>query len=100
MRCLSEFPTRAVAIVLRERVQALWDVIAPIQAISSAWCLNQEDYLLPSPGLVKSVYDHYQGITIPKITIDDYLKTLSQCVRDVLAFDGFWSFTLQDSPRF
>ena len=100
MRCLAEFPTRAVAIVLHERLQEIWDVLAPTYMISSLWVLNQEDYLLPSPALVKSVLSQYNQLTIPKISIDEYVNVLKTCSPDLLIFDGSWVFTAQNSPRF
>lgn len=104
MACnIEEYQKRAIAIVLQERVQGVYDGIKAIYEITKDWVLDEEDSYLPSSSSIKAQLEVYEALSKPPITLSHYLSILKQCdivIPDHLVFDGTWVFDQDNPPIF
>lgn len=72
---------RAVALIVYEAVEALYNDILPVRAVTSSWDLTDIDDNLPDEGDVKATLETYEDIT--KLPV-----TLNAALQDVRATTG------------
>jgi hypothetical protein len=67
---------RSVAIVLKDRVDALYLAVFAVHDLVKDWVLNASDFALPLRAEVKTAYELYKHLSISPIEIRDFLREL------------------------
>lgn len=73
---LSEGQKRAIALILKEHVGALFASVSDIQSEIDVWVLDREDFYMPTSGEVKVQLEAYESLEIIPVRLQESIRHL------------------------